>query len=236
MKQFPYLFLQACLTSVYLLFRFHFISESDLTTLQDYEFKSFGVFGVILLIRLIRVESWLGYIVFALKITHFLMCGLMFQFDYLWGICFGIATIVVHFGVEPPFFEITQRVATLSEELLRPYIERVPECFILFYTTWENRCIAITPVFLDISEKYTTQDRLFARFDIGRSPAVEKDFQISATNGTLRQIPTIVHYKDGKEVRRYNPAIAEDKIMNYPNIIKYFKLGAPPKQKKQKKE
>lgn len=235
MKQFPYLVIQTLLTSVYVIFRLLINDESELATLKDLEFKSLGVYGFILLIRLIRVESWLGYLIFALKLAHIIMCGLMFQFNITWAICFGFAAIIIHFGIEPPFFEVSQRVATLNEKLLQPYIETVPECFILFYTTWENLCISVTPIFLNISEKYTTNTRLFARFDIGRSPEIEEKYKVSARNGTLKQIPTIIHFKGGKEINRINPALLEGKIMNYPNIVKYFKLTLPKKVNEEKK-
>ena len=147
----------------------------------------------------------------------------------MWAICFGLIAILIHFGIEPPFFEVTSRVAQLNDQLVRQYIEYVPECFLLFYTTWEDRCIAVTPVFMSISEKYSTNDRFFARIDVGRYKDIEKDFNVSATNGTLKQIPTIIHFKNGKEVKRINPAILGEKLMNYPNIVKYFNLKVPPK-------
>lgn len=236
MKQFPYLVIQTLLTLAYLIFRFLITEESELSKLKDLELKSLGVFGFVLIIRLIRVESWLGYFIFALKLAHIIMCGLMFQFDKKLAICFGVLAILIHFGIEPPFFEVTQRVATLTEYLVQPYIETVPECYILFYTTWENLCVSVTPIFLNISEKYSTNDILFARFDIGRSkPEFEEKYKVSARNGTLKQIPTIIHYKGGKEINRLNPALLEGKIMNYPNIVKYFKLSLPKKENEKKK-
>ena len=236
MKQFPYLVIQTLLTSIYVIFRFLITDESELSTLKDLELKSLGVFGFIMIIRLIRIESWLGYFIFGLKLAHIIMCGLMFQYDIIWAVCFGILAVIIHFGIEPPFFEVTKRVASLSDYLVEPYIKTVPECYILFYTTWENICVSVTPVFLDISEKYSSNDRLFARFDIGRSkPEFEEKYKVSARNGTLKQIPTIIHYKDGKEVNRLNPAILEGKIMNYPNIVKYFKLTLPKKENEGKK-
>ena len=231
MKKVNYVLLMTLVTSFYLFFRYT-LEDSDLESLSDYEFKSFAVLGFLLIIRLIRLESWLGYFVFGVKVLHVILCGLMFQFNVTYSICYAVILIIVHFGVEPPFFEVSYRVATLTNYLLKPYIEEVPECMVLFYTTWEGRCISVMPVFSEISEKYTSQNLLFARFDIGKHPEMEKEYKISATNGNLRQIPTIIHFKEGKEVKRLNPAIAQEKIMNYPTIVKYFKLGAPPKNEK----
>ncbi|KAH0789464.1 thioredoxin-related transmembrane protein 2 [Histomonas meleagridis] len=160
------------------------------------------------------------------------MAGIMFMFDIKWAIPFTLAAIIVHFGIDPPFFEVTGRVATLQEHLLRPYIATVPECYVLFYTTWEDRCVSVTPVFIQIAEKYSAKNRLFARFDIGKSPKAQEEFKISSTNGTLRQIPTIIHFKDGKEINRLNPNIAGDKLLNLPTIVRHFKLRLPTKEEK----
>jgi thiol-disulfide isomerase/thioredoxin len=89
-------------------------------------------------------------------------------------------------------------------------------------------------VFGNIAEKYTMKDRLFARFDIGKSRTMEAKFGVSATNGTLNQLPTIIHFKDGKEVKRLSPAVAPATMFNLPTIVKYFKLTLPPAEAEQK--
>lgn len=225
MKFWSYVTVQLLLTSFYfVVFRMNRVSPDDFEKLSNYEFNSLGVLGVIMILRLIRLDSWLGYGVFIIKMVHVIMCGIMFMFDWICALGFGFVAIVIHFGVNPPFFEVSHRVATLTEQLLEPYIQAVPDCYILFYTTWENRCISVTPVFNKLAEKYTTDDRLFARFDIGRSIHAQERYNISATNGTLRQLPTIIHFKDGKEVKRMDPNSVTTSALNMPAIVKHFKL------------
>jgi thiol-disulfide isomerase/thioredoxin len=235
MKAGPYLLLQAVLSSAYLVFRIFFCAAADLATLQTVEFQCFAVVGIVLTIRLIRIDSWIGYSVFALKLVHIVMCAIMFMYHVPFAICFCLSAVLVHFGVEPPFLQVSHRVAKLDTHLLLPYIETVPECYILFYATWDTRSIAVTPVFSAIAERATAKGRLFARFDIGRVREVEEHFGISATNGALNQLPTIIHFKDGKEVKRLNPAIAEGKALNLPTITKWFDLPLPPKSAEDKK-
>lgn len=232
MKFWAYMWLQAAVTLVYFGFRFYVVEDSDKPTLSQYEFNSMMVLGVVMVLRMIRVDSWLGYVVFGLKVMHITMLGLIFMFNKTFALGFAIVVVVVHFGVDPPFFEVSQRVATLPEVLLEPYIERVEECFILFYATWEERSIGVTPVFGKIADKYTTEKRLFARFDIGRSDRAQERFKISATNGTLRQLPTIIHFKNGKEVKRLNPNTQPGAILNMPTIVKYFQLNQAAKPRK----
>lgn len=216
--------MQIAFTLLYLAFRYTLPDNTDMEQLKDYEFKSFAVIGVVAIIRMIRVDSWMGFFIFLLKVTHLAMSAIMISYNIYWGISFGLAAVCIHFGIDPPFFEIESRVATLPEHLLKPYIQTCKECFILFYTTWEGRCISIMPVYGKLAEVFTTQDRLFGKFDIGKNTEFEKEFQISATNGTLRQIPTIIHFKNGKEVKRLNPAILQDKSFNLPTIAKYFHI------------
>jgi thiol-disulfide isomerase/thioredoxin len=222
-----YLFWQSLLSSGYLVFRFT-LAGDEINSLSNLEFNSFAILCVVLLIRLIRVESWLAYGIFAIKVTHVVMCGLMAMYRIYWAVVFGISAILVHFGVDPPFLEVSHRVATLTERIVQAYIETVPECLILFYASWESKCLAITPIFSEISEKYTMAGRLFGRFDIGRSARFQDTFHVSATNGTLNELPTIIHFKEGKEQKRLNPAIADGKPLNRALIVKHFKLTPPP--------
>jgi thiol-disulfide isomerase/thioredoxin len=231
METIPYLLLQAALTSAYLVFRIFFSGNADSETLSTVEFQCFAVLAIVLAIRLIRIDSWLGYCVFALKLVHIIMCAIIFMYHVPFAICFCLTALVVHFGVDPPFLQVSRRVATLDRRLLLPYIEAVHECYILFYASWENRSIAVTPIFADIAVRATAQGRLFARFDIAREPEVEEHFGISATNGALNQLPTIIHFKDGKEVKRLNPAVAEGKPLNFPTITKWFNIPLAPKPK-----
>lgn len=227
MKLYPYLSTLLLLTLYYIIFRSVGVGSDDLPRLYDYEFKSFAVVGVILLIRLVRVDSWVGYFLFAAKIIHVLMAGLMFMFNVKFAIPFIIALLIVHFGFEPPFFDVGGKVDSLDERLVIPYIQSMEECYILFYTTWEDRCNAVAPVFSKIADLYTTNQRSFAMYNIGRSKEMQAAFNISATNGTLKQLPTIIHFKEGKEVKRLNPRIAGDQSLNIPTIVKHFKLILP---------
>jgi thiol-disulfide isomerase/thioredoxin len=232
METVPYLLLQAVLSSAYVVFRLFFSAAAGPSTLSTVEFQCFAGLGAVLAIRLIRVDSWLGYCVSALKLVHIVMCAIMFMYHVPCAICFCVAATLVHFGVDPPFLQVSRRVAKLDAHLLLPYVEGVPECFVLFYATWESRSIAVTPVFSAIAERATAPGRLFARFDIGRAPKFEEHFAISAANGALNQLPTIIHFRDGKEVKRLNPAIADGKPLNIPTITKWFRLPLTPKTPK----
>lgn len=225
MKFGAYIALQTAVTLLYFGFRAYVPEGEQYAKMSQYEFNSLIVLGVVMLVRMIRVDSWLGYAVFGVKVVHFTMVAISFMFNPTFALLFALAVVVVHFGVDPPFLEVSHRIATLSEVLLEPYIERVPDCFILFYATWEERSIAVTPVFTKIAEKYTTSDRLFARFDIGRSDKMQEKFKISATNGTLRQLPTIIRFKNGKEVKRLNPNSQPGAVINMPTIVKFFGLN-----------
>ena len=226
MKFWGYISLQAGLTLLYFIFRAYVVEGEQREQLERYEFNSLFVLGIVMFVRMIRIDSWLGYFVFGLKIVHVIMFGISFMFNAYFAVVFGILAILLHFGVYPPFFEVTQRVATLQDHLIGPYIACVPECYILFYATWEERSIAVTPVFGKIAEKYTTERRLFARFDIGRGDQqIQKRYNISTTNGTLRQLPTIVKFKEGKEVKRLDPNSLTNAPLNFPTIVKYFGLS-----------
>jgi thiol-disulfide isomerase/thioredoxin len=222
-----YAILQLLLSATYGVFRLFPPAGTDAAKLASYEFTCLVGIGVTLAVRLIRVDSWLGYFVFALKAAHLGMAALLFAFSARWGACFALAAVLCHFGVDPPFLEVSHRVATLGDAHLRAYIARVPACLVLFYAPWEGRCIAATPVFAALAERYTAESLLFARCDVGRSRRMAEEFRVSATNGTLNQIPTIIHFRAGAEVRRLSPAVSPGTLFNLPSIVKYFRLAPP---------
>jgi hypothetical protein len=54
---------------------------------------------------------------------------------------------------------------------------------------------------------------------------MEETVRVSATNGTLNQLPTIIHFNEGKEVKRLNPAVSPETLLNLPSIMKYCQVS-----------
>ena len=231
MKQVPYISIQLLLTCTYFIFRIYicktFEDSKSYDTFIDAEFKGLCVFGLVLILRIFHVDSWLGYAIFSVKILHTIFAGMMVFYRPIFGIIYSIIAVFIHFGVSPPFFEVPSIIATLTEDIFSAYVENVKNCIVLFYTTWENRCIGVTPVFTKLAQEYSSENLVFARIDLGRAPNICKQYQISITNGTLRQIPTIIRFKDGKEDSRLSPAVLGPKDLNKPTIAKFFKLQSP---------
>jgi thiol-disulfide isomerase/thioredoxin len=228
MKLRLYICVQVLLVCCYLVFRF--TNRSRTGTLYDYETKTGAVLILVAVIRLFQLDSWWGFGISMLKMLHVAIFGVMVMFSIVPAILFGFCAVLVDFGVEPPCFQVSDRVATLNKDLFQSYIDVVPECFILFYTTWESRCISVMPVFSKLADKYGTENRLFARFNVGKvgSGKAEKDYQVSISDGSMGHLPTIVRYKDGKEIKRLNPAVARENtlnMLNTPGISKFFNLG-----------
>jgi len=96
-----------------------------------------------------------------------------------------------------------------------------------FYTTWHPVCIAVEPVFAELSLKYGCDCLRFAKVDLGRFPSVSKDMNID-TSGSSKQLPTLIFFEDGKEAARI-PHVFSDNSVNKglfrrKDIIKGFAL------------
>lgn len=73
-----------------------------------------------------------------------------------------------------------------------------------FFATWCGPCKMLTPIFESISEEMN--DRVdFAKIDIDRSLEVAQQHRIAS-------VPTIVIFKNGKEVQRIEGFIPKEQI------------------------
>ncbi|PIO74134.1 thioredoxin [Teladorsagia circumcincta] len=85
-----------------------------------------------------------------------------------------------------------------SEELDR---DRKSIFVIQFYTTWSPDCKHATPVFAQLSERFSLPNLRFGKLDVGRWPKEAERFRVNA-HPTSRQLPTICVFKDAKEIKR----------------------------------
>jgi hypothetical protein len=77
-----------------------------------------------------------------------------------------------------------------------------------FYAVWAQPCTDLYPVFAGLSNVYTSERLSFAKIDVSRYPTLASQFRID-TSGSTKQLPTLVLFADGKEVKRM-PEVSRD--------------------------
>jgi len=63
-----------------------------------------------------------------------------------------------------------------------------------FFAEWCGPCKMITPIVARLSQSFAGKAKI-AKIDIDKSPEVTTDFEVTS-------IPTLILFKDGKEVKR----------------------------------
>lgn len=78
-----------------------------------------------------------------------------------------------------------------------------------FWAPWCGPCKSMAPVFKSVASKYPLKV-LFVKVDTEAEQGLGARFNI-------RSIPTLVMYKDGKEVQRVSGAMDEQNLINFVN-------------------
>lgn len=100
---------------------------------------------------------------------------------------------------------------SLDEELERD--KRVVWA-ITFYTTWNPACVNFAPIFAQISNEYKLENLKFGKVDIGRLPEIGEKYHVSDSS-LSRQLPTIILFKNAKEVCRRPFADNKGKLVKF---------------------
>lgn len=100
---------------------------------------------------------------------------------------------------------------SLEEELER---DKRVMWLVAFYTTWNPACVTFAPIFAQLSNEYCLDNLKFGKIDIGRLPESGKKYHVSDSS-LSRQLPTVILFKDGKEVVRRPYADAKGKLIRF---------------------
>ncbi|OUC45958.1 putative thioredoxin [Trichinella nativa] len=97
-----------------------------------------------------------------------------------------------------------------------------------FYANWSAPCHYLAPVFAKISVKYSLPNFKFGKIDVGRYSDEANKLNIS-TKVTSSALPTLILFRDGKEVKRIPKVTSNGRTTRYhfteENIIRDFDLN-----------
>ncbi|VDP34941.1 unnamed protein product [Heligmosomoides polygyrus] len=176
-----------------------------------------------------KATNWLHYINNVFLFSKIANIMLFLRADPLVGVIYVLLVVAVTVIVPEPVYSGPEKVtyfqgSELFEELDR---DRKSIFIIQFYTTWSPDCKHATPVFAQLSEKFSLPNLRFGKLDIGRWPKEAERFRVNA-HPTSRQLPTICVFKDAKEIKR-RPLVNEKRraipfVFNQDNCILDFDL------------
>lgn len=81
------------------------------------------------------------------------------------------------------------------------------EAVVDFYATWCGPCKMFGPIFEDVSNEKNIN---FVKLDVDKYSDIARKYGVMS-------IPTIILFKDGKEVKRYTGFMSKDDFINFLN-------------------
>lgn len=207
------------------------------------EWKIGAAVFVLILIKINRaasIEEGFGIFFLYAKIAS--LSFLYFSSSYwIYSLLYTFFCFATFILVPQPSYYGPGEVIPLNKEALNVFLDckakstdsnKTPEVRILLLDTlWSTRCLNFQPVVASLSLKYTTQKIKFGRLDLDEDPEYEKEFSID-TSATSLQLPTIILYIDGVEVKRLPNARYDSKTnalslwdRSEASVIKAFNLN-----------
>jgi len=178
-----------------------------------------------------KATNWLHYLANVFLFTKVASTFLFLRADPLIGTLYVLLSVIITVVFPEPAYKGPEKVVYFQGDALFKELEsaRRSHWVIQFYTTWSPECKHVTPVFAELSEKFTLPNLKFGKLDVGKFPKEAERFRIN-THPSSRQLPTIsIFAPDGKEQRR-RPLINKNGraipfVMSVDNCIFDFDLS-----------
>lgn len=152
--------------------------------------------------------------------------------DYLYGIAFGVIFIITALIFPEPTYSGPENVTYFrTENGLEDELESDKRVtwLVTFYTVWNPACVNFAPIFSEVSSDFHLDNLRFGKVDVGRFPEVGKKHYVS-DSPLSRQLPTVILFKNGKEVLRRPCADAKGKLQKFffarDHVITAFDLNS----------
>ncbi|VDL83407.1 unnamed protein product [Nippostrongylus brasiliensis] len=176
-----------------------------------------------------KATNWLHYINNIFLFSKVANVMLFLRADALVGIIYLLIVVAITVVVPEPIYSGPEKVTYYQGSELFEELDKDRKSFFIiqFYTTWSPDCRHVTPVFAQLSERFSLPNLRFGKLDVGRWPKEAERFRVNA-HPTSRQLPTICVFRDAKELKR-RPIVSEKRraipfVFNQDNCILEFDL------------
>lgn len=188
---------------------------------------------IVIMIRSRKTGSvtMINYLTSSFLYTKLANLILWFYSDIKLGMAYGVLFILFALLLPEPTYSGPDNVIyfrqtnSLEEELER---DRRVTWLVTFYTTWNPACVNFAPIFAQLSNEFNLDNLKFGKVDVGRLPDDGKKYHVSDA-ALSRQLPTVVMFKNAKEVSRRPFADSKGKLVKFffskDNIVAAFDLN-----------
>lgn len=175
--------------------------------------------GIVVMIRTRKTGNvtMINYLTSSFIYTKIANLILWSYADYLYGIAFFVVFVLTALVLPEPTYAGPENVTYfrtihgLDDELQN---DKQIIWLVAFYTVWNPACVNFAPIFSELSSEYHLDKLRFGKVDIGRFPDTGKKHHVSDSS-LSRQLPTLILFKNGKEVLRRPGIDAHGKLQKF---------------------
>lgn len=197
----------------------YLFNQADQCELDGRETEILFFLLIVVMIRTRKTGSvtMINYLTSSFTYTKIANLGLWFYSDIRLGLIYGVLFILVALTLPEPTYSGPENVVyfrmenSLDEELER---DKRVNWLVTFYTVWNPACVNFAPIFAELSAEYNLPNMKFGKVDIGRFPNVGKKYHVSDSSFS-RQLPTVILFRNGKEVARRPYSDAKGKLVKF---------------------
>jgi len=91
-----------------------------------------------------------------------------------------------------------------QENFKKEVLEETLPALVDFYADWCPPCQALHPIFEEVAKKYQGKIK-FGRLNIGQAQETAEEFNVMS-------VPTLLFFKNGKEIKRITGLISQDAL------------------------
>lgn len=212
-----------------------FFKEEERCELSWADSETLIFVGIVLMIKNSKWKRDVNKDYFGMAMAFFKAVNLVlfFRADLRLFTVYLVVCLVLFIAVPEPLYSGPDHIQIFNGTSLEEELRQNPDVTLLmeFYTVWSPPCKKLAGIFAEISLDYNNRYLKFGKIDLGRYPTVAQKFNID-DSVTSRQLPTLILFKNGKEVtRRPTKSSGRDgKVVPFyftkKNIIDAFDLNA----------
>lgn len=196
-----------------------FPSKENECELDSRETEILFFLAIVIMIRTRKTGSvtMINYLTSSFIYTKIANLILWSYTDLLNGFAFGVVFILAALVLPEPTYTGPESVTYFrTENALDDELERDKRvCWLVtFYTVWNPACVNFAPIFSELSNEYHLETLRFGKVDVGRFPATGKKYYVSDSSMS-RQLPTVICFRDGKEILRRPCADNKGKLQKF---------------------
>lgn len=193
--------------------------EGDSCELDSRETEILFFLAIVVMIRTRKTGSvtMINYLTSSFIYTKVANLILWSYGDFRYGIGFAVIFVLTALLFPEPTYQGPENVTYFRTETgLDDELERDKRVtwLVAFYTVWNPSCVNFAPIFSEISHDYHLDNLRFGKIDVGRFPSVGKKYYVSDSS-LSRQLPTVICFKNGKEVDRRPCTDSKGKLQKF---------------------